>query len=250
MAEKARGVLTDIQDLAEAAASFKEPLSGTLRLGTIPTVAPYILPRALKEVHRRYPRLQLLLREGKTEQLVALQNNGDLDVLLLALESDLGGVETLPLFTDRFLLAVPSGHPLARRKRVSENDLSEEEVLLLDDGHCLRDQALAICGRAGACELGDFRASSLGTLVQMVSGGVGITLLPEVSLSVEAGAERAIKTIPFGTRGPSRTIGLAWRPSSIRKVEFRLLGEAIQHGLEKPSRGARSKGSPTAFGER
>lgn len=141
---------------------------------------------------------------------------------------------------DPFVLAVPPDHRLASRKRVSEKDLHEEDVLLLDDGHCLRAQALSFCDRAGACELGDFRASSLTTLVQMVSGGVGVTLLPEVSLAVEAGAERPLKLISFGARGPTRTIGLGWRPSSIRKREFQRLGEALQRGLGKTgSRGGR-----------
>ena len=233
MAEKARAVLTELRDLAQAASSFKQPLSGTLRLGVIPTVAPYVLPRALEEVHRRFPSLRLLLREGLTQQLVELLNHGALDVVLLALESDLADLETFALFPDRFLLAVPTAHPLARHRRVSEKDLFEDEVLLLEDGHCLRDQVMAICDRARACELGDFRASSLGTLVQMVSGGVGVTLLPELSLEVEARPERKLRLIPFGARGPSRTIGLAWRRSSLRKSEFRLLGEAIQSGLQR-----------------
>ena len=233
LAEKARQVLADLRDLAEAAASFKEPLSGALRLGVIPTVAPYVLPRALREVHRRYPQLRLLLKEGRTARLLELLFDGSLDLVLLALEAELGDVETHTLFRDPFVLAVPNTHRLASRKKVSEKDLRDEDVLLLEDGHCLRDQALSICDRGGACELGDFRASSLTTLVQMVSGGVGVTLLPEVSLRAESGPERALKLIPFGARGPARTIGLVWRPSSIRKAEFQLLGETIQRGLEK-----------------
>jgi len=231
MAKKARGILAELHDLTEAAANHKEPLTGTLRLGVIPTVAPYVLPRALSEVHRRHPRLRLLLREGQTQELLELLQDGSLDLVLLALEADLGDAETLALFEDRFLLAVPPEHCLARRKRVSEKDLHAEEVLLLEDGHCLRDQALSICNSAGACELGDFRASSLTTLVEMVSGGVGVTLLPELALKAEGGREGRLALIPFGKASPSRTIGLAWRPSSIRKTEFRLLGEAIKGGL-------------------
>jgi len=231
MAHKARDVLAELRDLAEAASAFKDPLSGRLRLGVIPTVAPYVLPRALREVHRRYPALQLLLKEAQTARLVELVGDGTLDLALVALEADLGDLETLALFEDPFVLAVPTDHRLARRKRVTEKDLEQEEVLLLDDGHCLREQAFSICDRAGACELGDFRASSLTTLVQMVSGGVGVTLLPRMSTRVEAGPERPLKLVPFGPKGPSRTIGLAWRASSIRKPEFRLLAEAIQDGL-------------------
>ena len=230
LAAKARGILADLHDLCEAATGFREPLTGTLKLGVIPTVAPYLLPAALAEVGRRFPDLRLLLREGQTAQLVESLADGSLDLALVALEADLGDVETLPLITDPFALAVPVGHRLAHRKRVAEKDLLEEEVLLLDDGHCLRDQALSICQLAGASELGDFRASSLSTLVQMVSGGVGVTLLPQLALDVEAGPERPVRAIPFGPKGPARTIGLAWRRSSLRQSEFQLLGESIRAG--------------------
>lgn len=233
MAERARGILADLGDLAESAAGFKEPLTGTFRLGVIPTAAPYLLPRALREVGRRYPGLRLRLREEQTKRLVQLLEEGALDVALLALEADLGNVETLALFADPFVLAVPPGHRLAARKRVREKDLQDEEVLLLDDGHCLRDQALTVCKSAGACELWDFRASSLTTLVQMVAGGLGVTLLPELSLEVEARPERGLILIPFGPKSPARTIGLAWRRSSMRAPEFQLLGEAIRKGLSR-----------------
>jgi len=232
MAEKARGILADIHDLVEAAAAFKGLLTGILRLGVIPTLAPYILPAATKELHRRYPRLRLLLREGQTLELLRQLGDGSLDLVLLALEADLGDVETMPLLRDPFLLAVPADHSLAQRKRVSEKDLRNQQVLLLEDGHCLRDQALAICSSSGASELGDFRATSLTTLVQMVSGGVGVTLLPQVSVDIEAGPDRSLSLIPLSAKGASRTIGLAWRPASIRKAEFQLFGEAIKAAIE------------------
>jgi LysR family hydrogen peroxide-inducible transcriptional activator len=228
LAEQARGILAALRDMTEASASFKEPLSGTLRLGVIPTVAPYLLPRAIQRVHRKCPRLRLLLREDQTARLVEQIHAGTLDLALLALEADLEGLELLPLLVDPFVFAAPRDHPLAGRKRVSEADLLDQDVLLLDDGHCLRDQALAICDRAGAREMDDFRASSLGTLVQMVAGGVGVTLLPRMSLEVEAGPGRRLQIIPFDAKGPKRTIGLAWRPSSCRKTEFRLLGEIMK----------------------
>jgi len=230
LARRAGAILADLHDFTEAAAAFKGPLSGTLRLGVIPTAAPYVLPRASREVKRRYPQLRLLLREGQTADLLEHLADGSLDVLLLALEAELGDVETLPLFSDPFVLAVPSDHRLAKRKKVAEKDLLDEQVLLLDDGHCLRDQALSICSRSGAFELGDFRASSLTTLAQMVAGGVGVTLLPELSIGVE-GVSSGLALVPFGARGPRRTIGLAWRRSSLRQSEFRHLGEAVRHGL-------------------
>ena len=238
LASRASAILADLRDLTEAAHSFKDPLSTTLKLGVIPTIAPYVLPRALKEVHRRFPRLELFLRETQTSRCLELLSDGSLDLALLALEADLGDVETLPLYFDPFVLAVPPEHRLAGRKRVSEKDLLEESVLLLEDGHCLRDQTLSICDRAGACELGDFRASSLTTLVQMVAGGVAVTLLPEMSLPVEAGPDRRIEVIPFAAKGPGRTVGLIWRPSSLREPEFRLLGEAILSGLGRKGAGS------------
>jgi LysR family hydrogen peroxide-inducible transcriptional activator len=231
LADKARAILADLRDLSEAAAIQNEPLVGTLRLGVIPTVAPYVLPRAIRKVRERYPSLRLLLREGRTEELLVHLRDGSLDLLLVALEADLGDAETLPLFPDPFFLAVPKGHALSGRKRISEKDLDSQAVLLLDDGHCLRDQALSICSRAGANELTDWRASSLTTLVQMVAGGVGVTLIPSISVKVEAGAHRLIDVIPFGARGPARTIGLAWRPSAMRKAEFELFGAAIADSM-------------------
>src|SRR5262249_31385575 len=151
----------------ETATALHRPLSGTLRLGVIPTVAPYLLPRALARVRRRYPELRLRLREAQTADLVAALERGELDVLLLALEAPLGDVATRALFRDPFHVAVPAQHPLAKRKRVREADLAGEPVLLLDDGHCLRAQALAVCREGGAEEQSDFRATSLGTLIEM-----------------------------------------------------------------------------------
>ncbi|MEE9394630.1 MAG: hydrogen peroxide-inducible genes activator [Planctomycetota bacterium] len=231
IAEKSRAILADLHELSASTETFHEPLTGTIKLGVIPTVAPYVLPPALKAVHERYPKLRVLIREDQTDRLLKSLEKGDLDLLLLALDVDLGGVETLPIMLDPFVLAVPPDHRLAKRKRVSEKDLIDEQVLLLEEGHCLRDQALALCQTVGAKELDDFRASSLTTLVQMVCGGVGVTLLPETSLHVEARAERGLTLIPFGGTKPSRTLGLAWRPTSIRKPEFELLAAAIGESL-------------------
>ena len=236
LAERAEAILADLRDFAEGASAFRNPLSGVLKLGLIPTVAPYVLPRALTAVRRGYPDLRLLLREEQTERLIDQLLCGELDVLLMALEVELHGMETLPLFHDPFLLAVPAAHALAARKRVSGKDLHGEQVLLLDDGHCLRDQALAVCDVSGATEFGDFRASSLTTLLQMVAGGLGVTLIPELAVKAEAGSGRALKVLPFGARGPGRTIGLVWRPSSIRKSEYGLLGDAILKGLGREGR--------------
>ncbi len=223
----ARQVLTAAGDFEDAARSLTQPLCGKLRLGVIPTIAPYLLPNALPGIRSRYPKLKLLLREELTPRLLVLLNQGKLDLLLLALEANLGGAATLPLAADPFVAALPAEHPLAVRDRIEEADLAGEEVLLLEDGHCMRDQALGVCDRAGAGELGDFRAGSLSTLAQMVAGGIGITLLPQISLKVEARPPSPLTVRPFRQPGPGRTLGLAWRRTSPRAREFRLLGELL-----------------------
>ena len=223
----ARSILTRAGELVETARSLTRPLSATLRLGVIPTVAPYLLPRVLPIIRQRHPDLRILLHEDFTHRLLALLGEGRMDLLLLALEADLGDVATLPLAADPFLVAVPGGHRFGARKRLTQADLSGEPVLLLDDGHCLRDQALEVCRSGGAGEVGDFRAGSLNTLVQMVAGGIGITLLPQLAVDVECRPPSPVVIRPFRKPAPARTIGLAWRPSSPREHEFRLLGELL-----------------------
>ena len=223
----ARGILTASGEFVDLARSLTRPLSGTLRLGVIPTVAPYLLPKTLPALRRRYPQLQVRLHEDLTHRLLELLSHGRLDLLLVALEADLGNVSTLALATDPFVVAVPAQHRLAKRKRVTEADIAAEQVLLLDDGHCLRDQALAVCHTSGASEVGDLRASSLNTLVQMVAGGLGITLLPRLSLEVEAPQLSQIVILPFRKPEPSRTIGLVWRTTSPRAHEFQLLAKLL-----------------------
>lgn len=227
MVERARRVLAEVNHLVEAAQSQDQPLTGRLRLGVIPTVSPYLLPRALPVIRKHYPDLTFQLHEGQTEDLLRLLQRGELDLLLLALEAKLAGVETAALFRDPFVVAVPDNHSLAKRKRLTETDLAGEPLLLLEDGHCLRDQALLICDRVGVEEQSDFRASSLPTLVQMVAGGSGVTLLPKLALPVEGKAKNLV-VIPFRKDAPYRTIGLAWRPTSPRAAEFRLLGELLR----------------------
>lgn len=235
LVSSARRILADLNDFTEAAHTFQAPLTGTLRLGVIPTVAPYALPRAMAAAKRKHPNLRLLLREAQTTELLSALDQGSLDLLLLALDVDLGNQRTLELCRDRFVLAVPPGHRLHARKRVAMSDLNGEQVLLLDDGHCLRTQALPLCTTAGANEVGDFRASSLSTLVQMVAAGIGVTLLPEMAVHAEALPTRNLGIIPFG-KGPARTIGLAWRQTSNRSAEFEQLGETFRDGLTTGSR--------------
>jgi LysR family hydrogen peroxide-inducible transcriptional activator len=222
---RARDVLERVDRMIDSAQARGEPLTGELRLGVIPTVAPYLLPRVYDALVRMHPRLKLYLREGQTADLVARLEDADLDVLLLALEAKLGSAETEAIFSDPFLVALPSEHLLAARETLAFDDLEGEPILLLEEGHCLRDQALPACERAGTWEVEAYRASSLGTLVQMVAGGLGVTLIPELAVAVESRvAGLAIRPLDDG---PGRTIGLAWRPASARAEEFRQLARSI-----------------------
>lgn len=225
--ERARKILVQADELVETARSASRPLCGTLRMGVIPTVAPYLLPRVVPKLRRKHRELRLLLREDHTERIVAELEAGRLDLLLLALEAELGDATTLPLFRDDFLAVMPGDHRLATRKRLRESDLRGERVLLLEDGHCLRDQALAVCGAQGATELGDFRATSLSTLTQMVTGCEALTLLPEIAVGLETRGRRDLAVRPFRTPAPGRTLGFAWRPTSPRADEFRALATSF-----------------------
>jgi LysR family hydrogen peroxide-inducible transcriptional activator len=223
---RARAVLDEVRGMAETARSFQYPLRGLLRVGVIPTIAPYLFPRVLPRVRRRFPDLRLILHEGRTAELATLLRRGDLDLLVVALEAPLEGFATRALFEDPFVVAMRAGHRLAKRKRLREGDLEGEPMLLLTEGHCLREQALAACSARGLDELTDFRASSLATLIEMVSGGEGVTLLPELSVAVEA-KRSDLAIVPFEAPVPFRTIGLAWRSASGRAAEYALLAESL-----------------------
>ncbi len=233
--EQARAVLAALDGLVEGAAGEAEPLSGTLRLGVIPTVAPYLLPALLPGVRRAWPKLRLVLREEQTARLVEQLAAGTLDLLLLALPVEAAGLEELPLLREPFHFVAPARHPLTRGKArtVSERSLGDEEILLLEDGHCLRAQALDVCRRAGATAPGRIQATSLSTLVQMVANGLGVTLLPERALPIELRRGAGLVSRPFRAPAPFRTIGLAWRRGAARAGEYRLLGQALAGELAK-----------------
>lgn len=208
----ARKVLMDLDDLVLAAAKTADPLAGTVRLGVIPTVAPYLLPYVTPGLAARWPKLRLALVEQKTDDLLAALRAGTLDAGLLALVDGMDDLATAPVLEDPFVVAVPQAHRLAKKKTVSLADLEDEPVFLLEDGHCFRTQALALCARAGAAE-NDLRATSLATLVQMVSAGNGVTLLPSLAVDVEnRRSQLAIR--PLAGRVEGRTIVLAWRKTT------------------------------------
>jgi LysR family hydrogen peroxide-inducible transcriptional activator len=185
----------------------------------------------LGAVREAFPDLQLFLREDQTARLLDRLAAGQLDLLLLALPVDAPGIETLPLYDEPFVLAAPSGHPLARKRRIEQADLADQEVLLLEDGHCLRDQALAVCDTAGARENAGFQATSLNTLSQMVANGLGVSLLPALSADVEARSAPGLVVRRFAPPEPSRRIGLAWRTTSTRRNEFALLARFLVEHL-------------------
>lgn len=224
---RARTLLAAARELVEFARRRAQPLVGPLRLGVIPTIAPYLLPASLPAVRREYPELKLMLREEKTEVLLSLIAKGQIDAALLALDSSLTEVDSTLLFEDVFVLAMPPGHRLTANKQILEQDLEGERVLLLEDGHCLRDQALAVCDRAGADENADFRATSLATLVQMVAGGDGVTLLPWIAVAALAGPGSSLVVRPFKAPPPGRRIGLVWRRGSWRGDEMERLARSL-----------------------
>ena len=229
---RARVALTAVDEVVDAARRRAEPLVGPLRLGVIPTVAPYWLPALLPRVRAKFPRLELVLREDQTARLLAQLAAGQLDVALLALPVP-GDVTAAAIAREAFVLAAPRGAPvLARRGKLTERDLDGETVLLLEDGHCLRDQALAVCERGGAVEAMAVRATSLPTLEQMVAGGMGVTLLPEAAAAALVPARGPVATAPFAAPPPGRTLGLVWRTSSARLREFRLLADTLRDAAD------------------
>jgi len=223
-------ILRDLDEMAAYVRSRDDPMAGTVRLGVIPTIAPFALPRALPEIHRRYPDLRLYVREEQTSALLDRLRDGRLDLVLLAIDVDVGSAETLALFDDAFVLAMPPSHRLASRDQITIADLRDEEVLLLEDGHCLAQQSREVCRQAGSHELGDFRATSLGTLVQMVAAGLGITLLPEMAVP-ELRRHEGLVMRPFAEPRPSRKVGLAWRHGALRADTFRALGELFERAV-------------------
>ena len=227
--ERARRLLNDGKDLVEAAHAGSEPLSGTLRMGVIATVGPFLLPEVLPPLRRTYPALRLYLVEDLTARLVEQLHAGELDVVLLALPcEDCTDFEVRALFNDPFKFALPEGHPLSAGKLVDIEQVNPEELLLLKDGHCLREHALAACRVANRRKVGSVEATSLYTLVQMVDNGLGITLLPELAIGAGILKGTAITVLPADGPPPSREIGLAWRRGTGRQRDFELLAKTLK----------------------
>lgn len=233
IASLAERVLADARDLVDFARHHGRTLAGRLRFGLIPTLAPYVLPKILPELQRRYPDLRIELRETQTRTLLEELVRGALDVLLLALPAGEPEIETLRLFDDPFLLAVAAHDPRDPRVPVDPRGLARERLILLEEGHCLRDQALSLCAGLRSDAAMSLGATSLTTVVQMVANGYGVTLLPQLATEVEARDPR-IKLLRFTQPEPGRAIGLAFRRTSPRKADFAALGETVREALRRP----------------
>ncbi|PIQ23579.1 DNA-binding transcriptional regulator OxyR [bacterium (Candidatus Blackallbacteria) CG17_big_fil_post_rev_8_21_14_2_50_48_46] len=225
---KARRIMQEVEYIQELAQMAGDPLRGPLRIGLIPTLGPYLLPLIIPAIRKGLPGLELYLHEIQTADLLKRLASGELDVGILALPIESEQMQIRSLFEEHFWLAVPENHLLALQKNVKLRQLAQETILLLDDGHCLRDQALDVCTMAGAREKANFRGTSLETLKHMVSSGNGITLMPELAILTPEPESSQIRYLPFENPAPAREIGLIYRKSSPRKNCFDKLAKIIQ----------------------
>jgi LysR family transcriptional regulator, hydrogen peroxide-inducible genes activator len=224
---RARRILEASEEVVALARSQRDPLAGRLALALLPTIGPYLLPRVLPAIRKSLPRLELRLYEYQTAPMLERLHGGELDVGILALPVELGGLEARELYREPFTVALPEHHPLAAHDSVRVADLKGEKLLLLEDGHCLRDQALEVCSRAGVREQQDFRATSLETLRQMVATGAGITLLPELAGRGAYRSARGVVLRPFARPAPVRHVGALWRKTSARRAAVDALTRVI-----------------------
>jgi len=233
---RARELLARTQDLVEFVRRSSEPLSGPFTLGVIPTIAPYLLPAVLPGLRKAYPALELFLREDQTERLIDRLRAGAIDAALMALPWDTGEFTVRELFEDEFWLVAREDDPIVRDETVAVRGLDLGRLVLLEEGHCLRDHAISVCGKRAIGMSPAIEATSLATLIQMVDGGLGITLLPEMTL--KSGILRGTKLVarPFSTQVPSRTIALITRPTSAREDDFQRLADYIEDAVRDSTR--------------
>ena len=229
---RARAALVALETIAEAATAARSPMSGPLRMGVIPTIGPFLLPRLMPALRQAFPRLRLYLHEDTTQHCMDRLLGNRLDLVLLALPCDCAGSDTLAVARDEFVVALPPGSPLAGSAQVAMPRLASETMLLLEEGNCLRDQALALCPPSRPDNTDGYAATSLHTLVQMVAGGLGVTLLPRIEVDSGVTQGAAVLLRPLAGRGAWRTIGLAWRPGSPREGDYRSLGKKLADVME------------------
>jgi LysR family hydrogen peroxide-inducible transcriptional activator len=229
---RARLILDAGDEIVELAKGHRDPLAGRLKLALLPTIGPYLLPSVAAKLRKGLPRLELMLYEYQTDPMLEKLHSGEIDVGILALPVQMDGLESYELYKEPFMVALPANHRLSSRSTIKPEDLNNETLLLLEDGHCLRDQALDICSSTHIHEKQDFRATSLETLRQMVAAGVGITLLPELAGRGAYGNARGVSIKPFARPVPTRTIGAVWRKSSARRESIVALAKVIEtHAL-------------------
>lgn len=224
----ARRIIEDSEQIVSIARNEHDPLSGKLKIGLIPTIGPYLLPLVTRKLRRQLPALKLMLYEYRTQPLLEKLRAGEIELAILALPVPLDGLEARELYRESFQLALPNDHPLGRKPSVKLDDLKGETVLLLEDGHCLRDQALEVCSRFDVKENEDYRATSLETLRQMVAAGLGITLLPELATRGPFGSGQGLTVKAFSRPVPSRSVGAVWRKSSARVAAICAVCDLIQ----------------------
>jgi len=224
---RARRILDESNEIVALARNSADPLAGKLKIALIPTIGPYLLPRVVKRIRKALPDLGLMLYEHQTEPLLELLRDGKIDLGIMALPAPSDGLESRDLYRECFMVALPGNHALAAKAAIKAQDLRGQTLLLLDDGHCLREQALEVCNRVGAHEADDFRATSLETLRQMVVAGLGITLLPELAVDAPFGAQRGLTVRRFHKPAPTRRVGAVWRKSTTRSAAIQALCNVI-----------------------
>ena len=231
--DQARKILGEIEDFVSLAKMSQDALTGDIRLGVIPTIGPFILPGLLKELRESYPKLGLYLKEDLSAKLYRHLQQGELDLIILAFPYSLPEMETVSLFKDEFLLCLPLGHKLEKSKQVKQSQLQGQSLLLLEEGHCLRDHALEACKSEKADTNLVYQGTSLHTLVHMVANGLGVTLLPQIAVAADVLGETKLQLRKFTNENVSREIGLAWRKSDPRRDEYFLLADFIRQNAEK-----------------
>jgi LysR family transcriptional regulator, hydrogen peroxide-inducible genes activator len=226
--ERARRILESSDEIIELARGHRDPLAGRLKVALLPTIGPYLLPNVAAKLRKQLPRLELMLYEYQTDTMLEKLHSGEIDVGILALPVTMDGLDSQVLYKEPFTVAMPSHHKLSGKTSIKVEDLNHETLLLLEDGHCLRDQALDVCSGTAVHEKQDFRATSLETLRQMVASGVGITLLPELAGRGAYGNARGVVIKPFAKPVPTRTIGAVWRKSTARRGVIHALAKSIE----------------------
>ena len=233
LVEKARDVLSLSEGIVEQARGEHAPLTGPLRLGVIPTIGPFLLPKVLPIIRRKFRQLELFLIEDQTARLIERMNSGELDCAILALPYEMEKMESQTFYSENFWLAFPKKHPLSDIKTIGTKDLPVDELLLLEEGHCFRDHALSACRREGLQRNAAFQGTSLYTLMEMVAGGQGVTFLPDIAIHSSLAKQRSVELRPLASKGPHRDIALVWRSSFYRKKDLAILAKVMGQRLKE-----------------